>query len=61
MTTYLENVDLLLAHLLGQRDNHPVALDGGGERKPNTGVARSRFNERVARLDATRALSILYV
>ncbi len=56
----LQQVDLLGRHLLGQRDDAPVALDGGGQRQANACVAAGRLDERVSGLDAARRLGVLH-
>ena len=54
----LEHHLLLAAHLLGHRDDHPVAADRGGHREADAGVAAGRLDQRVARLDAPRLLGL---
>ena len=46
----LEDVNLLLAHLLREGDDAPVALDGGGEGQTNTGVAGGGLDDGVSGL-----------
>ena len=43
--------DLLLAHLVGDDEQQPVALLPGHQRKAQTGVAGRRLDERAARLE----------
>mmetsp|Transcript_37917 Transcript_37917/g.118859 ORF Transcript_37917/g.118859 Transcript_37917/m.118859 type:complete len:480 (-) Transcript_37917:314-1753(-) len=56
----LEHVHLLLAHLLRERDDHAVALDGRGEREADARVPARRLDERVAGLDAALLLGVLH-
>ncbi|KAI1577028.1 CysK Cysteine synthase [Pyrenophora tritici-repentis] len=55
----LENRHLLRAHLLGQRDDCPVALDRADQRKPDTRVAGCGLDECVTGLYAARPLGFL--
>jgi hypothetical protein len=47
----LEEVDLVLAHLVRHHENGLVALDGGNERQANTRVARRRLDDGASRLE----------
>ena len=51
--------DLLLAHLVGHREDAPVALDRGGDRQADAGVARGRFDDRPAGLELAGSLGRL--
>ena len=55
----LEHVDFLLRHLLGKRDDHAVTFERRREREANARVTARGLDERVARLDTTRRLSLL--
>ena len=50
---------LLVGHLLRQHDDAAVALDGGGEREADAGVARGRLDDGVARLQHAALLRVL--
>ena len=51
--------DLLLAHLVRHHEDAAVALERGGDRKADAGVARGRLDDRAARLQLPCALGLL--
>ncbi len=51
--------DLLGRDLVGDDEDHPVALDRGGEREADAGVAGGRLDDRSARLQRSVALGVL--
>merc|ERR1711907_374630 len=54
-----QHVDFLAAHFLRECNYHVIAFDCTCEREADSRVARGGLYERVARLDASRALGIL--
>ena len=51
--------DLLLAHLVGQHQDQPIALLRGDQRQTKTGVAGGRFDDRAAGLEVAALLGLL--
>ena len=52
----LQVKDLLLAHLVGNDEEQPVALLARNQRKPQAGIAGGGLDQRAARLDKAGAL-----
>lgn len=55
-----QHSDLFGAHLLRQRNDCAVSLDGADQREPDAGVATRGLDERVTRLDATLLFGFFY-
>lgn len=54
----LENIYLLIGHLLGESDDNLVSPDGSGQGQPNSRIPRGRFNNLVALFKPASLLSI---
>jgi len=53
-----QDIHLLLAHFFGQRDDHAIALERGGQGQTNARVATRGLNQGVAGLDSAASLCI---